>query len=232
MEKDIQNELSRINTELRLLRERIDRTYTGLYNTIIPAGAGPAAPANESYVVLAASSYLQNERVLTAGADVAVTDAGAGNAVTVARAGNKVLLFDAANDVLREYAKSGAGLTAALAAAASGDVVQCPPGTYSGDFVVPARVTLAGSGWTTVLSGEVSLLNGAYIVGLKISVSESSAGTLRGLTGPDDGSACALLVNVVCENTGAGSAYAVCPGGAELYLYDCVLDGETGDIEQ
>lgn len=231
MDRDIQNELSRVNTELRLLRERIDRTYTGLYNTIIPAGAGPAAPANESYVVLAGSSYLQNERILTAGADVAVTDGGAGNAVTVARAGNKVLLFDAANDVLREYAKTGTGLTAALGAAASGDVVQCPPGTYTGDFTVPAGVTLAGSGWGTVLAGEVALLAGAYIVGLKIYVSESSATKLRGLTGPESGAGYALLVNVFCENTGAGTAYGVCPGSGSLYLYDSVVYGETGDVE-
>lgn len=231
MDKETQNELSRVRNELRLLRERIDRSYTGLYNVIIPSGSGPAAPSNEQFVVLAGSSYLQNERVLADGADIVITDGGAGNSVTVARSGNKVLLYDAANDVLRDYEKNGTGLTAALAAAASGDVVWLPPGTYTEDFTVPAGVTLTGSGWGTVISGEVALLDGAYITDLTVSVSESFTGKLCGITAPDSGAATAMMVAATCVNSGTGTGYAVCRGNGAIYLYDCVLNGETGDIE-
>lgn len=46
--------------------------------------AGPNAPNDLSYVTLATSSSLANERVLTAGSGIAITDGGAGGAVTVA----------------------------------------------------------------------------------------------------------------------------------------------------
>lgn len=45
------------------------------------------APADAQYVTLAANADLSNERVLTAGNGVSITDGGAGNAVTVAAKG-------------------------------------------------------------------------------------------------------------------------------------------------
>src|SRR5687768_1917099 len=46
-----------------------------------------AAPIDASYVALATNANLTNERVLTAGANISVTDAGAGSTVTVAVTG-------------------------------------------------------------------------------------------------------------------------------------------------
>jgi len=45
------------------------------------------APSDESYVVLSATSDLSNERVLTAGANITITDGGAGGNVTIAASG-------------------------------------------------------------------------------------------------------------------------------------------------
>lgn len=47
-------------------------------------GGGGGAPTNAQYVVLTADGTLSDERVLTAGANVTVTDGGAGSTVTVA----------------------------------------------------------------------------------------------------------------------------------------------------
>lgn len=53
--------------------------------TAAAAGAGStAAPSNATYVTLSTNGTLTNERVLTAGGNISVTDAGAGSTVTVA----------------------------------------------------------------------------------------------------------------------------------------------------
>lgn len=54
--------------------------------SIVVDGAGGGAPTDAQYVVIAADATLTDERVLTAGAGVAVTDGGAGSTVTVAAA--------------------------------------------------------------------------------------------------------------------------------------------------
>ncbi len=46
-------------------------------------GGGGGAPATASYVVMALDATLTNERILTAGAGIVITDGGAGGAVTV-----------------------------------------------------------------------------------------------------------------------------------------------------
>jgi hypothetical protein len=48
---------------------------------------GSGAPTDESYVVLGASGTLINERVLTAGSGISLTDNGAGSTIVVAATG-------------------------------------------------------------------------------------------------------------------------------------------------
>ncbi len=73
-------------------------TATGLVLTLDPArpnglkwaaaaGGGGGAPTNASYVVLGPNGTLTNERVLTAGSGITITDAGAGSTGTVAASG-------------------------------------------------------------------------------------------------------------------------------------------------
>jgi len=71
----------------------------------------------------------------------------------VQRAGNGILLFDSGGAVLREYGT----IAAALAAAAAGDIVEIPAGTYTEDVTVPAEVTLRGRGRGSIISGTVTL---------------------------------------------------------------------------
>jgi hypothetical protein len=48
------------------------------------SGGGGGAPTSAQYVTLATDATLTNERVLTAGANITLTDGGAGSTVTVA----------------------------------------------------------------------------------------------------------------------------------------------------
>ena len=51
------------------------------------AGSGGGAPTTAQYVTLATDATLTNERVLTAGTGITITDGGAGNPVTIAATG-------------------------------------------------------------------------------------------------------------------------------------------------
>ncbi len=53
-------------------------------------GGGSGAPTSSQYVTLATDGTLSNERVLTAGTGISVTDAGAGSTVTVALSGGTI----------------------------------------------------------------------------------------------------------------------------------------------
>ena len=46
-------------------------------------GGGGGAPTDAEYVVLTADGSLSDERVLTAGTGISITDAGAGSTVTI-----------------------------------------------------------------------------------------------------------------------------------------------------
>ncbi len=50
-------------------------------------GGGGGAPTNATYVTLSTDATLTNERVLTAGANITITDGGAGGPVTIAATG-------------------------------------------------------------------------------------------------------------------------------------------------
>lgn len=51
------------------------------------ASGGSGAPTNAQYVVLTTNGTLTNERVLTAGTGISITDGGAGSTVTIEATG-------------------------------------------------------------------------------------------------------------------------------------------------
>lgn len=51
------------------------------------AGGGGGAPTGAEYVVLSTDGTLTNERVLTAGSGITLTDAGAGSTLTIEATG-------------------------------------------------------------------------------------------------------------------------------------------------
>lgn len=66
----------------------------------------------------------------------------------IGRGGDTILKFDSAGAPVAEYAATAAGLTSALAAATSGDVIEIPAKTITtaAQYVVPAGVTVRGMG--------------------------------------------------------------------------------------
>jgi len=54
----------------------------------VESGGGGGAPTDAQYVCLAANGTLTNERVLTAGANVTLTDNGPGNTLVIAASGS------------------------------------------------------------------------------------------------------------------------------------------------
>jgi hypothetical protein len=92
-------------------------------------GGGGGAPTTSQYVLLSADAALPNERVLTAGANVTLTDGGAGSTVTVAALSGAVR-FNTVTTAATPYAvtstdnivfaNSGVAQTINLPAAAAG----------------------------------------------------------------------------------------------------------------
>lgn len=83
-----------------------------------------------------------------------------GGTAVVGRGGDTILLFDSGGAPVAEFAFTAAGLTAALAAAGSGDVVQLPAGTLdvsNVEFVIPAGVTVKGiDRQRTIIGGAIT----------------------------------------------------------------------------
>jgi hypothetical protein len=62
----------------------LDSRLTDVEVAIDGGGGGGGAPTNATYVTLSTNAMLTNERVLTAGTGITLTDAGAGSTITVA----------------------------------------------------------------------------------------------------------------------------------------------------
>jgi len=62
----------------------------GSWDGFLTGGGGSGAPTDAEYVVMALNGTLTNERKLTAGANITITDGGAGGNVTIAASGGAV----------------------------------------------------------------------------------------------------------------------------------------------
>ena len=168
--------------------------------------------------------WLQQARdgglLYTAGADIRITGE------EVSRAGTGVLLFSGSGALLAEYARTLAGLQAALAAASSGDVVELPEGTITGWVNVPTGVTLRGRGWDSIISGNLYQQASSRAEHLQVHATASGA---------DDQVAWQLCAGAVgihvyarVTHTGTGTALAALGLAAALedpaVCYDCVAD--------
>ena len=189
----------------RELERRINQTPTG-------AGAG-------GVLVVPSSASIPP----IAGADIRVSG------YQVSRAGAGVLLFSGSGALLTEYAFTEAGLAAAFADSASGDVVDLPAGTLTGDVTVPAGVTVRGMGVATVLSGAVVLGEGAYLIDVTASLVDSDSDDLVVVQG-GNGSVC-VHVTAIGEQSGTGAIIGIVStadsADTPMRCYDCPLTVEN-----
>lgn len=137
-------------------------------------GTAHLAPADAQYVTMAASADLPNERVLTAGEWLGLTDGGAGGNATLDFLPDLPVVYDSTTGTITEYADP----QAAIDGAAAGEFVILPPGTYIGCFSlkydVPVvelftdTVTLRNAGglgaWSTYTVRVVDVGTGAAFI--------------------------------------------------------------------
>jgi hypothetical protein len=131
----------------------------------------------------------------------------------------KVILMRNTTATVDVFPYSAAGLTAALAAADSGDLVWVGPGTIAGNFSVPAGVGMVAMGNNTIIAGSITLAGGAHLRGISIDYTAASASAIAGVVGPDSGLCYINDCHIDIENTGAGDAYGVQLGQGEIIVW-------------
>lgn len=217
----------------QLLRELADSrrrlAHLETIEQISVGGAGGAAPADAPYVVMALSGILTDERILTAGNNLVLTDGGAGGNATLAWDPARLLLVATAN---AEYASIQAAINAAVAGGAGPAtpwVVLVCPGTYTEDLVLADGVHVVGLDWLAcILVGQV-LGAACALHNFTVQYVELAAGsTSAALTGPAAGDFYLDHVRVDCTMAVAGgqlAALAAAPGAvaARIYTYHCRL---------
>lgn len=110
------------------------------------------------------------------GIDIVGTQVGLG--------GDTILLYHSDLSPVEEFVATGAGLTSALAAAVSGDIVIIPAGTIAGNQTVPAGINLIGLSENSILSGTIT--NNGILSNIQIAGTLTNNATLQYIIDPQD----------------------------------------------
>ena len=139
---------------IQLARMSVAGEWNGLLNA---GGGGGGAPTDAEYVTLATDATLTNERVLTAGTGVSLTDAGAGSTATIANTGVTSLV--AGTGISVSAATGGVTVTSTVSSGAPVDaqyVTLATDGTLTNERVLTAgsgiSITDAGAGSTVTIA--------------------------------------------------------------------------------
>ena len=173
---------------------------------------------------------------------------------TVGLGGDTVLLYDSGGQPVAEFAATDAGLTAALAAAGAGDVVELPDVTITGGPWTVSAGTLRGhSRFGSVLDGQVTVSTDCHLERLFVIRSEDDVGALYcvaleedarvegcllsmtnatgdayGVYAQHDGD-CYANDNIVFA-TGGGDGYGYYADGAEMWVSGGYVEASTAPV--
>lgn len=158
---------------------------------------------------------------------------------TVGIGGDSILLYTG-DAPAEEFAATDAGLTAALAAATAGDVVELPAVTITGGPWTVANGTLRGhSRFGSVLDGQVTLSDGTEMENLTIRRTANDSTTIYGVVCPvAPGAACVTNCTIRVVQNGAGDGYGILSYGRGSLgtgsfapgLVFSTVNGSTADI--
>ena len=147
---------------------------------------------------------------------------------TIGLGGDLPLLYDADHNPVSEYGS----IEAACAAAASGDAVELPPGTYAESFTIPAGVTVRGRGPATVISGAVTLGAGAALVDCTVRLDVDQAEDAVCIVPPSGDGEMAYAVNCdIAANNATGAGYAAQGACDHLTLYHCRVSAQSAGVD-
>lgn len=173
---------------------------------------------------------------------------------TVGLGGDTILLYDAGGAPVAEYAATDAGLTAALAAMAAGDVLVLPAVTISGGPWTVANGTLRGhSRFGSTLDGEVTVSTDCQLERLSVIRSEDDAGALYCVALEEDARVDGCLISMtnatgdaygvyaqhdgdcyandnIVLATGGGDGYGYYADGAEMWVSGGYVEASTAPV--
>jgi hypothetical protein len=238
-----------------------------------------AALTDGHFLMVAVDPDLVNSRAVTAGTGIDIVDHGPGNtfiisvdtsdfvtegpdmdlvwtgeSVAIGRGGDTILLYDSGGLPVAEFAATDAGLTAALAAAGAGDVVELPDVTITGGPWTVSAGTLRGhSRFGSVLDGQVTISTDCHLERLSVIRSEDDVGALYcvaleedarvegcllsmtnatgdayGVYAQHDGD-CYANDNIVFA-TGGGDGYGYYADGAEMWVSGGYVEASTAPV--
>ena len=118
-------------------------------------------------------------------------------------------------------------LTAALNMATYGTLVLLPPGSYSGDFLIPEGVIVSSIGNNSTILGSVTLNNGSAMKGISITLTKSSVNSIYALIGNYSGSATLNDCGINVSNTNSGNAFSVLMSNGNLTLWNCYINSTS-----
>lgn len=153
------------------------------YEVMGPGGTAGAvvdpAPVDAEYVTMALDGTLTDERMLTAGEWLALTDGGAGDLATLDFRPDNPVVVTAAG-VVTEHATIQAAITAAVAC----ETVLIPPGTYAEDITLKNGVCVKGFGsrGKILITGDENIVTTAvnsWLENVTIIATDPPAGGMR-----------------------------------------------------
>lgn len=199
------------------IERRVDRLES--LETPTVGGGGVGAPNDAQYVTLALDAGLTAERVLTEGPDIDLVDGGANTTITVGRGGDTVLLFNSDGTPIEEFSATQAGIVAALAAAAAGNIIECPRAItipLTAGITIPASVTFrkanlsfSGFAGNAVTLSSSSMLEDSIIVfdgAGQVSATTIYAPSVNAVIRRVDAYARNATTNIAMSLQGAGNA--------------------------
>jgi hypothetical protein len=132
---------------------------------------------------------------------------------------------------IKRYSFTAAGMTGALAAAASGDGITLPIGTLTGNYTMIAGVKVIGkSRFATILTGQITGAAEASVENLSITRTANDGNALSGIVGQASGTFYVHACHIKCTQSGAGTAAGVrqdAAGTVEIWSTK-LLSGSVG----